>query len=640
MDKDTQKKIVAAQQAGYSTEEINSYLSRGKAQPKKAGGLRGAALSALPIVGGAAGTVLGGVAGSVLPGAGNIAGAVGGGAVGSGLGEFLRQKLSGEAENGIDKGNIVQEGLFGAVPGIGKGIQAARAAKAGKTAVDVTKTAQTTEAAMQARKGLKGRVQSTAQQASQEGMGLTVGQSAGRGKVLTPDKADELQDFITNRSQQYGGIRAGKPIDQARDAQNVYKNVTKSLDDTLTQINRPVTPQETLRIAQAARVRVVDNPAIVGTTKTLDKFEKKIQVAGADVVKLEKIRREADDLAFTSAGAGKTSVAAQAHAVRDAIDEFITPLSGDYKAIKGDYTLARDALEATSKANKSAKGFKVPFVGVEIGKQTIPGVKNKVAAKLSGAGAPTPPPTGTPSFRPFLGQVTKATIPQAGTRLAGSALFGTPFVNTEVQPSDQVTLATPTPDTATVGNVPQLPQDTAGTITFSDPARVEQAYLQALAAGDTETAKALIKGFELFGQTGGGAAAKPLSAEASKVIATANSGLQSLEQLEQMIESGGVPTGTTIPGRGLFGGAGQAVLGTSGFDAAADNVADAMVRARTGAAATKEELALYRRLLPQAFDPPEVRQQKMQTVRDYFTSIANRTGSTGTDLEQLAATGV
>lgn len=585
-----------------------------KEEKKKPGGARGFLLNALPIIGGAVGAVGGTL---VAP----VAGTAAGGAVGSGLGEFLRQKLSGEAENGVDRGNIIQESAFGALPGIGKAVSAVRSAKAAKAA------AETTEGAMQARKGMIAKTQGAAQQANMEGRGIQVGASAGRGRVTTPEMADQLNDFMVNRAQQYGGIRSGKPIDQARDAQNVFNNVTKSLDETLAKIDRPLTAGEPQTVVASALTKIGDNAAVTGTTKTMGKFQSKLENAKS-LKDLETIRREADDLAFTSTGAGKTSAAAQAHAVRDAIDEFITPLSPDYKAIKSDYTLARDALEATSKANKSAKGFKLPFMDMEIGKQTVPGVKNKVSAMVSG----TAQPQQAAGFQPFR-QVARAAVPQVGYRAAGTALLGTPFVNSETQP-EQPEL-TQEPALAPLAP-PQMESGTTQTSSsgsiFSNPEAVQQAYLQLLSAGNTEAANALIKGYELFGQT---AAEKPLSAEASKVIATSNSGLQSLAQLEQMIEEGGVPTGTTIPGRGLFGGAGQSLLGTSAFDAAADNVADAMVRARTGAAATKEELALYRRLLPQAFDPPEVRQQKMQTVRDYFSSISNRTGSAGTDMQQM-----
>lgn len=622
---DLQSKISSARNAGYSDAQINDYLSKSNMLPKKkVGGLRGAVLNALPIATGAAGTVLGGIAGSVVPGAGNVAGAVGGGAIGSGFGEFLRQKLSGEEAN---IGSIAREGAFGALGGVGRGVKAVRAAKG---VIAGEKAAQTTEAAMQARKGIVGKIKNNAQQASQEGFGVTVGQSAGRGKVLTPDKADELQDFITNRSQQYGGIRAGKPIDQARDAQKVLSGVTKSLDDTLTKIDRPLQVQEPSSVIARALEIAKDNAAITKATPTLEKFKGKIEKAKS-LKELEAIRREADDLAFASTGAGKTSAAAQSHAVRDAIDEFITPLSAEYKAIKGDYSLARDALESTSKASKNAKGFTMPFTGREVGKQTISGAQNKVAAKLSGAGSlPPTPSTDASSFRPFLSQTAKATVPQVGYRAAGSAVLGTPFVGTgqaeETQPTegiDSAPLQQPSP------NQPQ-PNP------MFDPANVQSAVQQIIASGGSvKDAAEYVNLVQTLQQMN--PSEKPLSAEASKVVANANSGLTSLSQLEGIInEQGGVSKGTLVPGRSLFGGLGANVLGTAEYDTAAKNLTDVITRLRTGAALTNEEAAFYQSQVPQAFDSPEVRQQKIQMFKDLFSSVASRSGSAGTDLQQAA----
>lgn len=575
-------------------------------QPKKPGGIRGLLLNALPIVGGAAGAALGTVAAPV-------AGTAVGGSIGSGLGEVLRQKLMGED---INIGSVGREAAFGAVPGVGRIVKAARGVKAAE---------QTTEAAMQARKGIVQKARDTASQTSQEGFGLTVGQSQGRGKTLTPDKADELQDFITNRSQQYGGIRAGKPIEQARDAQKVYNNVTRSLDDTLAKIDRPIQLQEPAAILAGAAAKVADNPAITGTTKTLEKFKAKIEKA-KNLKELEAIRREADDLAFTSTGAGKTSAAAQSHAVRDAIDEFITPLSDDYKAVKGDYTLARDALEATSKANKSAKGFKIPFVDAEVGKQAISGIRNKAASVVGSTNA-SPQSTG---FRPFM-STAKATLPQAGVRAAGSVLFGTPFVGT----GKEEATAQPTAATPDAGAMPQpdqqLQQSPQSTSIFSDPSKVEEAYAKALMAGDTKTASAIIAGYELFGKT---KQEKPMSAETSKVVANANSGLDSLSQIRGILEQDpSVRTKTLVPGRGLFGGAGAAALGTSSYDTAARNIADVITRLRTGAALTESEERFYKSQLPQGFDPPETVEQKLRMFEDLFQSVSNRSGTAGTDLQ-------
>lgn len=130
-------------------------------------------------------------------------------------------------------------------------------------------------------------------------------------------------------------------------------------------------------------------------------------------------------------------------------------------------------------------------------------------------------------------------------------------------------------------------------------------------------------------------AEKPLSSIAAKQQATANSGLDSLNTLEQIINTGGVPKGTVVPGRGFAGNLGANVLGTASFDAAADNIADVIIRMRTGAAATKDEMKTFRNQLPLASDSPEVARQKLDTVRNYLLSISNGTGEVGSNAEDL-----
>lgn len=128
-------------------------------------------------------------------------------------------------------------------------------------------------------------------------------------------------------------------------------------------------------------------------------------------------------------------------------------------------------------------------------------------------------------------------------------------------------------------------------------------------------------------------AAKPLSAEASKTIANANSGLSSLATLTDTINKSGVPKATLLPGRGLFGGLVGNKVGTSQYDTAAKNISDVITRLRSGAAITDQEAKFYNSQLPQAFDSPETVQEKLGIFQDLFTSVANQTGSAGTDLQ-------
>jgi hypothetical protein len=168
-----------------------------------------------------------------------------------------------------------------------------------------------------------------------------------------------------------------------------------------------------------------------------------------------------------------------------------------------------------------------------------------------------------------------------------------------------------------------------------DPANAQSKIAEILAnGGDMDDVKdylAIVETLQSFSpQTN----TKPLSAEASKTVNNAMTGLTSLDQLESIMASDpSARTKQAIPGRSALGGLGANVLGTSSYDAAQKNIIDVITRLRTGAAITESEERFYRSMMPQAFDPPEVAQQKLQVFRDLFTGVANQTGSAGSDLQ-------
>lgn len=581
---DLQSRINAAKSAGYNDQQIQSYLSQNKMSQGagRAGGAKGFLLDITPF---------GRVAEKVInPNAGNITG-----------------------------GEVLTEAALTAIPfGLGRVFKGARAAKGLTGAIRSSeKPLQTTEAVMQARKGL---VQRTGEKLSSAGSSLKVGENVGDINKLSQQ---------SQRVAKYSGT----PTTQLKKIDADMKTLSSQVDDILTKTPVKLDGSMVSKRIQQASTDLTDerfadldllNPSAQKIIERYSaKFDKVTDAKGVnDVVKtLNKTATRASNKLQNPNAAPLTAQETAALALKRAGDDVLGEIP-EIAPIKQQMAQLFEINPQVAKA--SERGFGLPFMSgtkIKAPMQMLQGLQSKAGALLQGAGTSAP---ATGGFRPFI----KPALQQAGVRVGADALGVRP------KPEDTPEASQFTTPFVTQPTLEDVTAPEANGSLFTNPALLEQAYSEAIARGDSETANSLIKGYELFGKQGGGG--KPLSAEASKVIATANSGLQSLSQLEQMISEGGVPKGTTIPGRGLLGGAGQSLLGTTGFDAAADNVADAMVRARTGAAATKEELALYRRLLPQAFDPPEVQQQKMQTVRDYFTSIANRTGSSGTDLQQAA----
>lgn len=522
---------------------------------------------------------------------------------GGGVGSFLLGLLPGGSL--IDKGirgeqitggDIATEAALSLVPfGLGKiakGAKGLRGANAANSA---------------AKPGILNRISTGAKDIDARASGLGVGQKLS-GSTITPQRSQELYDFARSR-----GVKAGSPMRQSRQAESLLKGTTTSLDDLLGTINRPTVPGELTTLADEAMAKVAGNAAVTGSTKTLGKFSDKISKA-TDIKDLEAIRREADDLAYSATGAKKTSAAAQAKAVRETIDNFVSGMSKDYKLAKGDYRNAKDLLELTSRS--VGKGG-IDIFGNKVGSSVVPAAISKGSSILSKVGG------GTSGNGIMSNPVAKFLAPQAGVRV-GADVLGLRS-GEEPAPGTDAMNALGAPQTS-----PITPNGT-GSIYTQEAAAAD--IQRDLAETGGENMDKYMKLYEFMNPV---SSEKPLSAEASKVLSNANSGLDSLSQLQGMIQEGGVPLGTVLPGRDLLGGLGANILGTSGFDTAAKNITDVITRLRTGAALTESEEAFYKSQLPQAFDPPEVQAQKMQMFQDLFSSIASRTGSSGgSDSESL-----
>jgi hypothetical protein len=512
--------------------------------PKQKTKGRGGFLTSLIQEGGAAGGAVAGgaagaAAGSVVPvlgtAIGGILGAGIGGLVGGLGGSAVEQKVR---DDEVDWKKAAGEGLLsGATGAIAPG-GAGALLKAG-----VKKGTQ--EAAEQtATKGsLLSKFKQGAKDTSSKGYGVEVGQGVGRGQVRTPDQAAQVTDFITNGAQKYGGIRAGKPIDQARDAQNVHNNVVKQLDATLTKIDRPLDPTESNTIVNNIVGKIKENAAITKGTATADKLSSKVQNAKS-IKELEAIRREADDLAYTSNGAGKTSAAAQARSVRDSIDEFITPLSPEYKAIKGDYRLSKDALDSTSKASKGATGIPVPLTNgnITLGGQSVQGVKNRLSSAVSGTGKSSSQPT-------LVNKLIRAGAPQ----LAASGLSNI----------DETSSQTPKPFTEQSINDENLVQSSA-TDDLQEP---EQTYslenLRYDIQRDPTNAADYLKIYQTISDAENASGLGKLSAAQKNSLIKANSANAMLDSFEQQLSNIGLSdNGIEARARGLV----SSVTAPAGLD--------------------------------------------------------------------------
>jgi hypothetical protein len=152
---------------------------------------------------------------------------------------------------------------------------------------------------------------------------------------------------------------------------------------------------------------------------------------------------------------------------------------------------------------------------------------------------------------------------------------------------------------------------------------------------DPENASDYIKYYSMLSEVFNpqGAAQKPMSGEVQKRALTAESGLRSLDTLDQTLQSDpGAFQRQALPNPlGITAG----LTGTTDVRAATDNVVDVIARLRSGAAITDEEARRFSRFLPLPGDSQEAAMRKLQMVRQELSSFANPQQMGGSSLEDM-----
>lgn len=178
-------------------------------------------------------------------------------------------------------------------------------------------------------------------------------------------------------------------------------------------------------------------------------------------------------------------------------------------------------------------------------------------------------------------------------------------------------------------------QSTPDTPTASQGSVFTPEMLQALAINDIQNTggKNLDKIATLDKLFGSGSvkAQKPLSAEASKQVANAQSGLDAIDQLSSMLKKD-----SSLPVKDLAPGAlGRRLTGAGEYEAAKQEIIDVLARLRTGAAISKQEEARFKAQLPQAGDSPDTVAAKLRRYETLFNRILASQQQGSPDLESL-----
>lgn len=578
-------------------------------EPRRGGGL----LSVLPSVL-AAGA-------SFIPGVGTAAAAGLGGA-----GELLRQRLSGED---MDLGAAGREAALSAVPGgVGlavKGVRAARAAKTGATVAKASKPS----LASRLGKRMEGRARGIFPGAKTQGL-----------EQLDVKDADELNTFLSSE-----GIRGRSAERQLEELGKLQERRGAEIGGIVEKANRPLTTAELGSLKGRAQNQlggIVGLSRSEGTPSLLsadggvlsrsagvvdDPYARNLARDLENVTDLKSANEMRKRLDADAINYGRNSNAPDpmkeqiARAYRRALDEEVAAAIPDLKGVQRLYGQGESAREFLMDAARNPKGINI--FGNNVGGETIQGGKALMGEATSGLSELMQ------RIAPFT-RFTGALAAQGATRAGAAAL-------TPDQEEQQATQDTPLGDGGLDDSITGLDGvDSGSSVALQD------LFDQAMAAPDAKTQRELLdlaeKAINIQGKLNPtGTARKPLSAEASRQVANAKSGLRALEQIESEIAGGVSPTTNRFAS--LAGNLGRGVAGTQGYEAARQELVDIIARLRTGAAITAKEEQRFSLLLPQAFDEPDTIKQKINRYRELLSDVLNRQAEGSPDLELAGVKG-
>lgn len=585
-------------------------LIQPKAPKKKQSGVKGLLSSLISEAGGTGGALGGAAVGTAIaPGIGTLIGAGLGGFLGGTGGRVVENEVR---DNRVGLGDALKEGAISGVAGAGpirllKGAGAATKAVATKApvaeAVDNTLT-KTINKSPERRINML----TQGQQMQGRGLGISGGNKVTGTKELMPQDTARMLKTLKGE-----GIKTGNANSTARQLQDKLGNYGKGIEEHLTQNNKALSVADKKRIAADFMDNLPSSdPSLVKKAQVLaNDFEKQV----GDTKGVWNFRKTLDsripDSKFTDNATSKEVAAIKA------FRGFLSDELGTIPGMKNYHELS----EVKPFISKGMRELNQPSGGV-IGRVTASGPVQKIE-DLAGKGVEKTAKLVGAERKP----VGIAPLGTATRILGANALFrGAPAE----QPQDQTMNPVGLPEDTTTEAPPEEPDQHNP---FSEE-NIQNLVLQDLAKNGGKNVNTLLSLYKTFGQS---AASKPLSAEAAKTTSNAKAGLEALDDFEaDIMNNPGAFNRTSVPGIGILdkisGGRASGALGTSGIDAASQQIIDVIARLRTGAAISKEEEGRFLKFIPRPGDPQDVRQQKLGYLRRQFQRVASSSGPS-TDLE-------
>lgn len=610
------------------------------AQPQKKGG-RGGTLTSLISEGGAiGGGALGASIGTgILPGIGTLLG----GALGAGIGAFTGRVAENKVrDDRYGFGDAAKEGALSAALGGGPlrlakaGITAGKAVKGGTSLAEALKQGGQAGVDMSLRRSVGGKLSKSGEGLIAKEFRLNPTQQANFKKLTGEEavsvlrrygvkKPEDLQASIKPLQDAFDGVVDSIPAATKKEVQEAMQKIYKPLLDspvlTRQQLGQSLKSQaDAILKKSGAQVSATElntlrkafDDAVSYTQRGTNEFT--VNKKSADALR-KLLQSKADDAGITVDGKTFKDIGLELRKLRN-LDDIIGKqsylgtgnLPANLPGLLG--TVAGGV--AGGPAGLAAGAALTTAVNSNAGRRAIANTTLKAGEKLTAKGANANPY----GLKALTGRI--APVGLAGA-LGGQSLSD----GQNIQPNTSMTNAN-----INQAMMPELSQPNVEMSTGSNPfapenlrASIQQILANGGSIDDATKFIGLAKALQELGSTG----QKPLSAEAAKIVSNAQTGIQALQDFQNAIDADpSVLAKRAIPGRGIAGGLLGGALGTRSADAAAAQIVDIIARLRTGAAITNSEAARFETFIPQAFDPPEVRDQKINYLMEQFQMVAQR----------------
>lgn len=641
MDPNAFAQIQSQAENMYKTRQ-SQRVAQPKQQKKKGpGGIEGFLINSLPAIG----SGIGAIGGSFLA---PVAGTVGGGAAGGAFGESLKRKILGEKQ---DIGQIVTQGLEGgALSGVGAGL---KGIKSGAQALTKLGTGAAKETAPVAEKTGGSFLKNLTTQ-GQQAQGRVTGVSAGSkvaGRELTPQDTNKMLQTLKSE-----GVQTGNANNTFRDVQDKLKSYGQGISDHFKKNDAPLHPEDT---------KIIASNYLEGLKTTDPAVLKQAQIVADDLQKNVKSTkdlwefRKTLDSRIPDTKFADEATTAKISALKNA-RQYITKELGDVPGAKNYHDLSeiKPFVSAESKRLNNPSGGIVGRVlgsgpvqksesllgkGVEkIGQTGSTNIPEDALRSASQATAELPQvATQAPGFLQKLVGAGANPIANPG-KTAGSVLkqeagrgFGLPAAITQANQATPQSTTEPNISQALLDTSSATPEDT------NDPFSPDnvRANVQSILAqgGKQKDIADYLSNVKTYQDLIGPATTKPLNSTQQQQANNAQSGLDSLSEIAQTLQSNpGASKLASLPGGSLT----SSLTGTGSYKAAVNNATDVIGRLRSGGAINQDEEKRFKSLLPGAFDDPETVNYKLTQLSTLFQRFVNPSGGSSDAADALSSLGL